>query len=107
MKHIYVVKSKYKNPDKYIDKLKKDIEWYIATKNAAIERNSSEMIVSWSSDTEDNIGVNGDNFMQLRIDDLISTVGKVKEIKSYKNLCGKICSAIKIARIKTKKIKLL
>ena len=91
------MQSKYKNPDKFIEKLKKTIDWLLEildtnndTHEAQLEELTPEHIVNWRQATrfyQQQLGSTRVNspLLKLRVGDTILHEGEVTAINASKN----------------------
>ena len=77
------VESKYKNPDKYIQKLKSQNKWLSDRNKNATTRESNNrgsVVVNYTPNTEKEVSVASGNLGSLTPKDKIVIVGKVRKI---------------------------
>jgi len=77
------VKSKYKNPDKYIQRLKNVLDRVREQSSDGYdlyEKAIGRQIVSWSKGVTDSQAVNGHKFGVLRPGDIIHRVGRITRV---------------------------
>ena len=98
------VESKYKDPDKYIDRLKNEIRWMNNNKKYSkkgIAELCGKVIVKWEDGIEDVQSCIDGDLSTIRVNDIIAIIGKVIESKEYLSN-GTVESEITYKRIKTK-----
>ena len=97
------VKSKYKNPDRYIERLKNDVKWayqqYIESYNLYYDERG-ERIIEWAKEATDGQKVLSQNFGVLRPGDIIHRVDRVTKV-----IIEKDSSTIELDMIEVRKVK--
>lgn len=77
------VKSKYKNPDKYIERLKKGIKWYgIQNKNLFDyeKHRLGKNVLHWSADVKGSVSCTGISMKAFSPGDRIIQIGEVYKV---------------------------
>lgn len=104
---MYSIKSKYKNPDRYIEVLKGKVMWAELSASAMAEsakREKGEIIMTCSSLWKsDHATENSELFAEVPLNHKIAMIGYVESTTRYFNKKGKKCSGITIDVVEFRK----
>lgn len=100
--------KKIKNPEKYIESLKKKVKRLkheIGLDRQRFDEYRGRRIASWTSGTEDRHDCYGNELGEFRLNDDVAVIGRIIEVGESYEKSGKAQSFIRFKRLYTKKVK--